>query len=73
MAGFSLPKTMTEFLIASQHPDDQPFHRFVKLPASFSSVPPHIGVQVNQTNNNTGDVTSAISEKEGCDADSQVV
>ena len=54
---------MAEFLVANQHPDDLPFLGFVKLPASFSGAPPHIGVQVNQTNNNTGDVDNAISEK----------
>jgi hypothetical protein len=54
---------MAEFLVANQHPDDLPFRGFVKLPASFSSVPPHIGVQVNQTNNNAGNVNNAVSEK----------
>jgi hypothetical protein len=54
---------MAEFLVANQHPDDLPFRGFVKLPASFSSAPAQIGVQVNQTNINSGNVNNALSEK----------
>jgi len=54
---------MAEFLVVNQHPDDQPFRGFVKLPSSFSGVSPRIGVQVNQTNINSGNVNNAVSEK----------
>lgn len=60
---------LAEFLVASRHPEDQPFDGFVKLPARVPERPSQIGVQVNQWNSNTGNVNNAISERrdyDGC-------
>jgi hypothetical protein len=54
---------MTEFLVASHHPDDQPFCGVLKLPARFPDTPNQIGVQINQWNNNPENVNNAVSEK----------
>jgi hypothetical protein len=58
---------LTEFLVASQHPDDQPYCGIVKLPARPPNTPRQIAMQIIQTNNNTGNVNNAISEKGSVD------
>jgi hypothetical protein len=58
---------LSEFLVANQHPDDEPFRGFVKLPTRPPAPQSQIGVQINQTNNNTGPVNNAISEKGSVD------
>jgi hypothetical protein len=53
---------MAKFIVDNKYRDDQPFTGFVKLPARFPDRPTQIGVQINQWNNNAGDVNTAISE-----------
>jgi hypothetical protein len=54
---------MADFVLENRHPEDQPFGGSVKLPARPPDTASQFGVQINQWNNNAGDVNSAVSEK----------
>jgi len=54
---------IAKHFVACNHPDDLPFSSSVKLPARFPEPQNQIGLQINQWNNNTGDVNNAVSEK----------
>jgi hypothetical protein len=54
---------LADFLVANNFPDKEPFSGFVKLPTRFPEAPSQVAVQINQWNNNSGDVNNAVSEK----------
>jgi hypothetical protein len=54
---------IAEFLVDNNHPEDEPFSGFVKLPPRITETPSQIGVQINQYNYNKGIVNNTVLEQ----------